>query len=414
MSTKQKHEATYVGLDIGSSKVVCVVGLAQAESATPSIIGLGVAPLSGVRRGVVNDVEETVSAITAALEEAERMSGVAIERATINVDGVQVQCMNSKGVVAVARADHEIALEDLARAEEAASAITLNANRQLLSVIPRSYSVDDQTNVVDPVGMNGIKLEVDTHILTVSIPAMKNLHNSVFRSGIAINSQLPTPLAAAKAILKLSEKEAGVALVHIGAETTGIAIYQDGMISYTSILPIGSNNITKDLVYGLRTTPEVAEKIKLDHAIAGRPMGKTNKKINLEDYGSAGNVYQYDIDTIVHSRLEEILTLAKEEVIKVVKDPKVLGAGIVFSGGGANITELGRYATEVFKVPSTVAKVSHISGVAEHISDPTYASAIGLMLEDMQQPKNTKRIGHSNVLHTISAKAVSIIKGLLP
>jgi cell division protein FtsA len=413
MSSNQKHEATYVGLDIGSSKVVCVVGLAQAESATPSIIGLGVSPLSGVRRGVVNDVEETVSAITSALEEAERMSGVAIERATINVDGVQIQSLNSKGVVAVARADHEIGAEDLARAEEAASAITMDANRQLLTVIPRSYSVDDQHNVVDPVGMNGIKLEIDTHILTVSVPAMKNLQNAVFRSGIAINSQLPTPLAAAKALLKLSEKDAGVAVVHIGAETTGICIFEDGKINYTAVLPVGSNNITKDLVYGLRTTPEVAEKIKLDHAVAGKPMGKTNKKINLEDYGSAGNVYQYDIDTIVHSRLEEILTLARDEILKVVPEPKNLGAGVVLTGGGANVADLARYGSEVFKLPTQVAKVSHISGVAEHISDPTYAAAIGLMLQDMEQPKSSKRVGN-NIVKNSLAKLIAIIKGLLP
>lgn len=413
MSSNQKHEATYVGLDIGSSKVVCVVGLAQADSATPSIIGLGVAPLSGVRRGVVNDVEETVSAITAALEEAERMSGVAIERATINVDGVQVQSLNSKGVVAVARADHEIGREDLARAEEAASAITLDANRQLLAVIPRAYAVDDQHNVVDPVGMNGIKLEVDTHILTVSIPAMKNLQNAVFRSGIAINSQLPTPLAASKAVLKHSDKTAGVVLIHIGAETTGLCIFEDGMVSYTAILPVGSNNITKDLVYGLRTTVEVAEKIKLDHSVAGKPLGKTNKKINLEDYGSAGNVYQYDIDTIVHSRLEEILTLARDEIAKVVTEPKRLGAGVVITGGGANIPDLGRYGAEVFKLPTSVVKISHISGVAEHISDPTYAAAIGLMLEDMEQPKNAKR-GGGNIAHGVFAKLIAIIKGLLP
>lgn len=177
---------------------------------------------------MVVDVEETVSSITAALEEAERMSGIAIERATVSVDGAHIQSLNSRGVIAVSRADHEITREELARVEQAATAVQLDANRQILQVIPKSYTVDDQAGIVDPVGMNGIRLEVDTHIITGATPALKNLQNAVFRSGIQINDQLIVPLAAARTVLTKKQLEQGVALINIGAETTGLAVFQEG------------------------------------------------------------------------------------------------------------------------------------------------------------------------------------------
>lgn len=410
----QKHEATFVGLDIGSSNIICVVGLHQTDLATPSIIGIGSSKVNGIKRGVVTDVEETVSAITAALEEAERMSGIAIDRATINIDGSNLQSLNTNGVIAVARADHEIGVEDLARVEDVASGINLEANRQIVSIIPKTYSVDDHRDVEEPIGMNGMKLELEAHIITASTSAIKNLQNAIFRSGIAIDQQIPTPISAARALLDKQKKEHGVAVVHLGSETTGIAVYQKGVISYTSILPLGSSHITKDLVYGLRITPEVAEKLKVDHSIATKPRAKTNKKINLEQYGAAGNVYQIDIDTIVSSRLEEIFAMISDELHKAVKTPSNLGAGVILTGGGANMPEITNFARNNLSVPVQLGRPSGYSGISEKISDPAYSSVIGLMLSDMDAPPEKPKYKGIKVANGLFSKVKSIVKGLIP
>lgn len=414
-----KHEATFVGLDIGTSKVVCVVGLHQPDQATPSIIGIGTAHIAGVKRGVVVDVEETVSAITAALEEAERMSGIAIDRATINVDGAHLNSMNTSGVVAVARADREISADDLTRVEEATSNLSLDANRQIVGVIANAFHVDDQKDVSDPVGMNGIKLEMDAHIITGSAPAIKNLHNAVFRSGITINQQVVTPVAAARALLDTQKKELGSAVIHFGAETTGIVLFAGGKLLHTAVIPLGSNNVTKDLVYGLRTTQEAAEKLKLDHAVATKPKGKTNKKISLEQYGSAGNVYQHDIDTIVASRLEEIFVLVGENLQKAAKELKLqgLGGGIILTGGGANMPEMAGFVQQTLGQPVQLGKPKGYSGISEKINDPTYSVAIGLMLDDMDAPASGGTFSKSKLLSgplNIVEKIKQALKGLLP
>ncbi|MEI8072682.1 MAG: cell division protein FtsA [Candidatus Saccharibacteria bacterium] len=410
----QKHEATFVGLDIGSSKVVCIVGLHQQDLATPSIIGVGTAPVSGLKRGVVTDVEETVSAITAALEEAERMSGIAIDGATINVDGSHLQGINKSGVVAVSRADREIVADDLSRAELVASNINLEANRQIINVIPKAYHVDDQKNVSDPVGMHGIKLEIDAFILTGSTPAMKNLQNAVFRSGIAINQQTATAVAAAKALLTKQQRELGVAVINFGSESTSLAVFEQGSLNYLSVLPLGSSSITKDLVYGLRITPEVAENLKIQHAIAAKPRGKTNKHINLEEFGAAGNVYQHDIDTIVSSRLEEIFQLTEKELKKAISTSGGLGAGIILTGGGANMPEITNFAKHIIGAPVHLGRVTGYTGISDKISDPTYSVAVGLMLEDMEVPAQKRHNQLTDILKSTLQRLKSIVKGLMP
>ncbi len=408
-----KNEETYVGIDIGTSKVVCVVGLHQEDSALPSIIGLGVAPTSGLRRGVVVDVEETVSSITAALEEAERMSGIAIERATISVDGAHIHSKNSKGVIAVSRADHEITKEELARVEAASTTIQLESNRQILQVIPRNYSVDGQAGIVDPVGMNGIRLEVDTHIITGSSPALKNLENAVFRSGVQINGQFIVPIAAARTILTKKQMELGVALVHLGSETTGIAIYNEGKLSYTNIIPLGSNNITKDLVYGLRTNIEIADKVKLKYGSAEHPNRDDHQKIDLSEFGGKGIVTKSDIDKIIFARASEIFTLIAEEIAKV-DHKQQLAAGVVLTGGGSNMPEVADFAKSFVKLPTIVGSSQKYTGVSDKITDPSYATAIGLMLEDMDVPKSSSNKTFEGIIAKIGHKAKTIFKGLMP
>ena len=408
-----KNEQTYVGLDIGTSKVVCVVGLHQQDSPTPSIIGLGVSPTSGLRRGVVVDVEETVSSITAALEEAERMSGIAIERATISIDGSQIRSMNSKGVIAVSRADREITKEELVRVERAATSVQLESNRQIIQVITNSYSVDGQSGIHDPVGMNGIKLETETHIISGSTPAIKNLDNAVFRSGIQINNQLIVPIAAAKTVLTKKQMELGVAMVHFGSETTGLVIYREGKLVYSSILPIGSNNITKDLVYGLKTNIEIAEKVKIKYGEAKRPNPRDTKKIDLESLGGKGSFAKSDIDKIIYARCNEIFTIISKEISKV-DESRQLAAGIVLTGGGSNLKGIVDFAQEVAKLPVSVGSSQKYTGVSDKISDPSYSAAIGLMLEDMEIPREEKTGRFELIFGGIGQKVKTIFKNILP
>ena len=409
----QNHEETYVGLDIGSSRVICVVGLHQQDSPTPSIIGLGEAPTSGLRRGVVVDVEETVSAITAALESAERMSGISIDRATVSVDGHHIRSFNSKGVVAVSRADHVIAKEELARAEQAATAIQLEANRQILQVIPRSYSVDGQDGIVDPVGMNGLRLEVDTHIITAATPAIKNLENAVFRSGIQINSLSIVPLAAARTVLTKKQLDQGVALIHIGSETTGLAIYLEGRLSHSCIFPFGSNNITKDLVYGLRTSMDIAEKIKLKYGVASKPNLRNHEKIDLSQFGGKGTVQKTDIEKIIHARLDEMINIVAKEIHKTDQH-RQLSSGVVLTGGGAKMPEIAEFVKSYVKLPVALGKSHKYTGVSEKITDPGYATAIGLMLEDMDIPRTHKTNRIEGIFKRSTTGIKSIIKNLMP
>lgn len=407
----KKDEATFVGIDIGSTKVAVVVGLHQEGSAMPSIIGVGVSPTTGIRKGVVTDLEETVSSTTAALEEAERMSGIAIDKASVSIDGAHIQSLNSRGVIAVSGPEHKITRDDLARAEDAAAAINLDSNREILQIIPRNYVVDGQSNVVDPEGMHGIRLEVDTHIITVAAPAIKNLNNVISRSGVSANNYVVVPLASAEAVLTKRQKELGVAVVDIGGETTGIAVYEEGNIAYTSILPIGSSYITKDLVYGLRTNIDVAEKIKQKYANLATKKAKANEKINLDEFGVKGEISRGDVDNIIVSRMEEIFTMIKDELHKAGKN-SMLSAGVILTGGGSKISAIEDFAKDILKLPVSLAKPSGFSGIVDKISDPALFCAIGLMLDDMQQPQDHNPINKS--IGKIVHKIKSMFKSIMP
>lgn len=386
MATKTQ-EQVYIGLDIGSTKVCCVVGLHEEGAALPSVIGVGVAPTVGMRKGVVVDVEETVSAITAAVDEAERISGVAIDQATISIDGAHVASQNSKGVIAVGRADQEITLDDVARVEDAATAIQLPPNREIIQVFPRSYAVDSQTNVKDPVGMNGVRLEVESHIITGSIPAIKNLDRSIHQAGIAISGQVLVPLAAARAVLTKRQKELGVALVDIGGGTTGISVYEEGDILYSSVIPVGAGHITNDLAIGLKTSVDVAEKIKLKYVRAHTARANLAEKMHIEELeGSESVISRRDLQNIAGARLDEIFQLVRAELKKVGKDVMLPG-GVVLTGGGAKMVGIEEAAKEALQLPVSIGRPEGFSGIVDRISDPAFAAPVGLMLENMSHTR---------------------------
>jgi cell division protein FtsA len=376
-------EQIYIGLDIGSTKVCCIVGLHEEGAALPSVIGVGTAPTSGMRKGIVVDVEETVTSITAAVDEAERISGVAIDRATISIDGAHVSSQNSKGVIAVGRADQEVMVDDLVRVEEAATAIQLQPNREIIQVFPRSYSVDSQQNIKDPVGMHGVRLEVESHIITGSVPAIKNLDRSIHQAGIAIQGQVLVPLAAARAVLTKRQKELGVALVDIGGGTTGVAVYEEGDILYSSVIPVGAGHITNDLAIGLKTSIDTAEKIKLKHVRAHTSKANMAEKIRIEELDDDDNlVTRKQLQNIAGARLDEIFHLVRLELRKVGKDVMLPG-GVVLTGGGAKMAGIEELAKEALQLPAVVGKPEGFTGIVDRINDPAFAAPIGLMLENM-------------------------------
>lgn len=406
-------EEIYIGLDIGSTKVCCIVGLHEDGAALPSVIGVGTAPTSGMRKGVVVDVEETVTSITAAVDEAERISGVAIDRATISIDGAHVASQNSKGVIAVARADQEIMVEDLVRVEEAATAIQLPPNREIIQVFPRSYSVDGQENIKDPVGMHGVRLEVESHIITGSVPAIKNLDRSIHQAGIEIQGQVLVPLAAARAVLTKKQMELGVALIDIGGGTTGVAVYEEGDILYSSVVPVGAGHITNDLAIGLKTSVDVAEKIKLKYVRAHVARANLAERVRIEELeGDEDSVVtRKELQHIVGARLDEIFQLVKAELKKVGKD-MMLPGGVVLTGGGAKMPGIEELAKEALQLPAIVGKPEGFSGIVDRINDPAYAAPIGLMLENMSHGQ-TQAMPGAGIGQTVD-KIKKTLRNLLP
>ncbi|MDO8513233.1 MAG: cell division protein FtsA [bacterium] len=378
----QKLQVT-VGLDIGTTKVAVCAGTIQ--EGIINIIGFGSSPASGVRKGIIIDIEETVSAVTAALEEAERMSGSPITDAFVGISNPQITCTISKGVIAISRADGEITETDVQRVIEAARAIALPPNYQIIDVIPRSFIIDGQTDINDPIGMTGIRLEVEAHVIGASIPAIKTLSKCIEQSSLGISDLTFSPLASSYAILTKKQKEAGVALVDIGASTTSVAIFEDGDLLYAGILSIGSLHITNDIAIGLRTSLDVAEKIKIKYGSATPTKFKETEMVDLKDFDSSEEekISKKYIAEIVEARLSEIFAMVRSELKKVGKDG-MLPAGIVFTGGGSKIQGLLEAAKEELRLPAQIGYPHmEISGMIDKLDNPMYSTSVGLMLWGM-------------------------------
>jgi len=269
-----------VGLDVGTTHVRCVIGHLDGASPSATIVGVGEAPNTGMRKGVVVNIVATAQAIDKALDEAERMSGHQVTGASITVNGGHIMAMSSKGVVPVNSQNHEITDDDVARAQEAATVLQLPANREILQVTPRSYDLDGQENIKDPLGMSGVRLEVDAHVITALGPNVKNLLKTMEMTQTGVNHVMVAGIAAAKSVLAPQQMENGVAVVDLGGTTTSVVVYEEGDLQHVAVLPMGSVNITNDLAIGLRTDLDIAEKVKLEHA-SELPAGKDAPK-NVE------------------------------------------------------------------------------------------------------------------------------------
>lgn len=375
------RDQIFVGLDIGSSTIRVVIGKQESELGHPSIIGVGEAQAQGIRRGVIVDIDEAVSSISEALEKAERMTGLSIDHAVVSVGGAHISSQESHGVVAIARADGEVTENDVVRVVDASQAISIPSNREILHVIPKTFTVDGQHGIKDPVGMSGIRLEVDSHIIQASVPFIKNLTKCIMQAGLEIDDLVLAPLAGAQSVLSKKQKELGVVVIDLGGGTTGMVVFEEGDLVMSTILPVGSMHITNDLAIGLRTSVDTAEKLKLQHAYAEAREVKKDLEVDLNkiDKQEDGKVSTKHIAEIVEARLEEIFDLANKELKRVGKDGQ-LPAGAILTGGGAKLPGVVDLAKKNLRLPVVLGTPGSVTTVIDRVNDPAYATAVGLVL----------------------------------
>jgi cell division protein FtsA len=372
-----KHE-TVAGLDIGTTKT-CAVVAADGPNGL-EIIGVGEAPSLGMRKGVVTDLEETIKSIEAATEKAERMAGVHISDVYVAITGEHIRSTNNRGVVAVTGSEREVVPQDVRRVVDASKIINLSADRQIIHALPRHFTVDGQDGVDDPVGMAGGRLEVDTHIITGGTSFITNVLKCVHRAGLEAAGLVVEPLASSAATLLEEEKQVGVVLLDIGGGTTDIAVYSGGGAIYTSTIPVGGNILTNDIALGLKTTTAQAESIKRTYG-AGTKDGDETCIFSAQtlDGRSAREVTTVQLRQIVVPRVHEIFRLAKSKIIDNVPRDLILGE-LVLTGGGAHLKGIEALAEEAFGLPVRVGVPATVGGLTEALTQPEYATAIGLVL----------------------------------
>ena len=380
-----------IGLDIGTSTVQTVVAQKLGAAQKLRILGTGQSSVNGLRRGIITDIDAAARSIREAVKMAERASGVSVREAYVSVGGSHIGCRSSRGVVAVSRADQEISEDDVMRAIRQAEAVTLAANREILHVIPREFIIDSEKGIKDPVGMHGIRLEVDVLIIEGSTPVLKNLNKCLSEAGIEPSEFILSSLASSRAVLNSRQKELGVLTLDLGAGTTGLGVFEDGDIVYANILPIGSGHITNDIAIGFRTSIDVAEKIKLEYgSCAASEIGK-KETIDLAKFGveDQTKVSRRMLADIIEARICEIFDLVNKELKKINRQG-MLPAGVILVGGGAKLQGLVDLAKRELKLPAQIGfPAEELGGLVDRVDDPAFACALGLVLmgQDLEGKK---------------------------
>jgi cell division protein FtsA len=427
-----------VGVDIGTSKIVTLIARVDEEV---NVLGVSQIPSLGVRKGQIVDIEEAVLSINNSLEAAERMAGYSASHVIVSVGGSHIESQNSRGVVAVARPEGEITPSDLERVIDAARAVSLPSSREIIHVLPRSYIVDGQEGIKDPIGMTGIRLEVDTHIISANSTSIRNMEKAFSEVGIDIDGVVFSGYASSLAALSDTEKELGVVLVDIGAGTTDISVFVEGSVAYSSVLPIGARHITNDLAIGLRISLESAEKIKLflsnpskkqirvsedDRERAKEDFAeKMTDEIDLSDLNLAEEIRKVSkktlIDGIIRPRLNELFTMIGIEVKKsgfAGQTP----SGIVITGGGAGTVGVTDAAKRMLAMPVRIAIPNNIKGIIDEIQEPSFSAVVGLVTYGKEIESETSlpfgvslpKIPMLKFDNRMVAKAISFIKSFLP
>jgi len=446
------------GIDIGTSKITTLVASVE-EDGELRIIGVATTASRGIRKGQIVNIEEATSAISDSLEAAERMAGTSVGKTFINVGGAHIASMNSHGVVAVAEPDREITSNDVSRVIDAAKAISLPSSREILHVVPRGYIVDGQEGIVDPVNMTGVRLEVETHMITGGSIAIRNLLKCIGDLGVEIGGLVFSGLAASHAVLSETEKELGVILVDVGGGTTDVALYVDGAVSYSSVIPVGAINITKDIAAGLRISLESAEKIKLSLGHTPKvatlpeepsimeslglaekygekgektlPSSKQDKsKTDVKDEIDLSDLYLAEdlktisrktlVEGIIKPRLNEIFSMVGME-IKKSGFGGMTPAGIVLTGGGALTAGAVESARRNLAMPVHIGAPQHVTGLVDEIMTPAYAASFGLLLYGLKADKEEGplfggfgKFSDKIPIKGIAGKLVDLVKSFLP
>lgn len=419
------------GIDIGTSKI-CTIIASTTEEEKISVIGVASTPSKGLRKSQIVDIEDSIEAITESVEAAERMAGYSINSAFVSIGGIHIGSQNSKGVVAVAEPEMEIDGEDVRRVIEAARAISLPSSREILHVIPRDFIVDSQEGIKDPVGMTGVRLEAEAHIITGSNTAMRNLTKCVGEIGVSTQGLVFTGLSSSEAVLSETERELGVVLIDLGGGSTSIAVFVEGALAHSAVIPIGARNITNDLAIGMRVSLDSAEKIKtsLSHlkgssVSISKDKDKKDDEIDLRKLGIKEEISSASkktlIDGIIRPRLNEIFTMVGMELKKSGFGSQT-PAGVVLTGGGAHTVEIVNACKRTLSMPTRVGIPKGLTGLIEEIQDPIYASATGLVLyghKNYTAFGSKAGSGISKVVSKIPVKgavnkAIDFVKSFLP
>ena len=369
-----------VGLDVGTTKICAVIGQPRPGGEL-DVVGVGAAPSRGLRRGVVVNIDSTVEAIKAAVAEAEQMAGVEVGRVYAGVAGGHIRSVNSRGVVAVSGKDREVSPLDVERAVDAARALNVPQDREIIHVLPQAFMVDDADGVREPVGMSGVRLEVEVHVVTGAVTSVQNVVRSVNRAGLTVQDIVLEPLASAEAVLDADEKELGVVIIDIGGGTTDLAFFRDGAAWHTAILPLGGDHITNDVAVGLRTPMADAEDLKKRYACALTALVAAEETIDVPSVGGRKprQLSRQVLSEIVQPRVEEILTLVARELARAGFDDAAT-AGVVVTGGTSIMEGVPELAERVFDQPVRRGVPVQVGGLADVVRSPVYATAVGLAL----------------------------------
>lgn len=371
-----------VGLDIGSGAIRTVIAVPGKDHDALRIVGVGSVASSGIRRGSVVDMEGATRALLESLSRAEGMAGFSVGQALVALGGHEVFFREASGVVAVGKADGEVLEDDVNRVlEQARNSAALSPNQEILHIIPKQYRLDDEKNIKDPLGMSGVRLEVSALVIGDAAQHTKNISRILEQTSVTLEQFVVAPLAASEAVLGTRERELGVALVDIGANTTSLAVFEESDLLHVKILPLGSGHITNDIAIGLRTSIDVAEEVKLRYGSALPGDIDRDDDIDLAEINSSedGAVSRRHVAEIIEARVEELLHYVDEE-LKTVGRSGLLPAGIVFTGGGAKLPGLVDLAKEVLRLPAQIGYPKPLGGVLDRVDDPEFATAIGLVL----------------------------------
>ncbi len=368
------------GLDIGTTKISAIVAEVD-EGGQVNVVGVGTVPSEGLRRGIVINLEKTVRSISRAVEKAERMAGVEIKSVHAGIAGDHIRSINSRGVIAVSRKDNEIGPADVARVVDAAKAVAIPTDREIIHVIPQEFIVDDQDGIKDPIGMSGIRLEAEVHIITGAVTSAKNICKSIERAGLRVDDLVLEPLASSHAVLGPDERDLGVVLLDIGGGTTDVAVFYEGSIRHTAIIGLGGSSITNDIAIGLRTPIDKAEPLKVEHGCALSSMVSEDEKISVPGVGGrpTRELSRYVLSAMIEPRVQEILTMALKEV-KKNHFADLLGAGVVITGGTAVMDGMTEIAEQVFDTSVRIGIPTGVAGLVDSVSDPKFSTGVGLIL----------------------------------